>query len=70
VLLRVVDTKTGHSRWPRDVAEGYPVSYESPTPRNEDKSNVNLVRAATHRGIAERIGRLFRKWQPENAAPQ
>jgi hypothetical protein len=70
VLLRIVDTKTGRSRWPKDVAEGYPVSYETPTPRNEDKSNVNLVRTATHRGVAERIGRLFHKWKPENAAPE
>ena len=33
VLLRIVDAETGQSRWPQDVAEGYPVSHETPTPR-------------------------------------
>ena len=69
VLVRVVDAKTGRSRWPQDVAEGYPVSYETPPPRHEDASNVNVVRAATHRGLAERIGRLFHKWQPGEVEP-
>jgi hypothetical protein len=70
VQLRIVDTATGQSRWPEDAAEGYPLSYESPTPRNEDATNMSVVRTATYRGVADRIARLFRKWQPANAAPQ
>ena len=69
VSLRIVDSETGRSRWPKDVAEGYPLSHEV-TPRSENATNHNFVRSATHRGLAQRIGRLFRKWSPENVAPE
>lgn len=70
LLLRIVDAETGRSRWPRDLSDGYPLNYEMPPPRSEEATNINAARTATYRGVADRIARLFRKWQPDNASPQ
>src|SRR5687767_8528039 len=69
VSVRVVDATTGSSRWPEDSAEGYPVAYETPVPRVEDATSVGAVRAATHRGLATRVCRLFYKWQADSLEP-
>ena len=70
VLVRVVDTETGRSRWPKDIAEGYPVNYESPPPRYDVAANESVVRNALYRGLAVRIGQLFHKWTPGDGGPQ
>jgi hypothetical protein len=66
VSVRIVDAKSGQSRWPKDATQGYPISYETPLPPGRDRANADLVRRQLHTALAERIGRLFRKWKPDD----
>jgi hypothetical protein len=64
-LVKIVDTQTGETRWPTDTSQGYPVAYETPLPKTGDASNEPLIQQRVVLGTAIEIGRLFRKWQPD-----
>jgi hypothetical protein len=65
VRVRVIDVASGETLWPPEAQQGYPVSYETPMPEKEQRGNVTLARAKLHQGLALRVGRLFRKWKPD-----
>jgi hypothetical protein len=65
VRVRLISTKTGETIWPREVSEGFPISFETPVPRSDQRTNSTLARAQLHEGLALRIGRLFRKWKAD-----
>jgi hypothetical protein len=69
VRVRIVDAATGESRWPADLAEGYPLSYGTQL-GGGDVSNVMKVRQQIYQVLAGSIAKLFYKWKPEDEEPQ
>ena len=65
VRVRLIDVKSGETIWPLEVSEGFPISFETPVPRSDQRMNQTLARAQLHEGLALRIGRLFRKWKAD-----
>lgn len=65
VRVRLIDTKSGDTIWPKEIFEGFPISFETPVPRSDQRTNQTLARAQLHEGLALRIGRLFRKWKAD-----
>ena len=65
VNVRVIDAETGDTVWPLEVSQGYPVSWETPMPKANERTDEALARSQLHHGMALRIGRLFRKWKPD-----
>lgn len=63
--VKVVEVSTGRLLWPPDLAEGYPVTYETPMIRPDEKTTPQTVRAEMIDAMAARIGRLFYSWKPE-----
>jgi len=67
--VRVIDSKSGQTLWPMDMAEGYPLSsgvnFGSGTPTSEADMKQTLYHA-----LGDKIAKLFYKWQPENEEPE
>lgn len=63
--VRLIDAESGDTIWPLEVAQGYPVSWETPLPKVQERQDASLVRAQLHGSLALRIGRLFRKWKAD-----
>src|SRR2546423_3281825 len=68
--LRVVDAKTGHTRWPRDVPEGRALTAETSWVRStvgsREGASEPALRDQVARTAAEQIVKLFRKWDPDD----
>ena len=63
VKVKVVDSQTGASRWPQDLADGQPVIAETNYKElDPDKADVP-IREEMNRMLAQRIGNLFHSWQ-------
>ena len=65
--VKVVDVATGQTRWPSDIPNGYPVSWESKPQRPTDEVYPAAVRERALRVGADHIARLFYKWKPADA---
>jgi len=65
VLVKVIDTKTGASRWPVETAEGFAVSSETNLTKGTDTRNASKVRVALYNNLADAITRLFYKYKPD-----
>lgn len=66
-VVKVVDVATGQTRWPNDIIDGYPVSWESKPQRPGDEVYPAAVRERALRVGANRVARLFYKWKPDEA---
>lgn len=64
--VKIVDVETGQNRWPSDMAEGYPVTWENKPQRPGDKVYPSTVREQALRVGANRVARLFYKWKPQD----
>jgi hypothetical protein len=66
-VVKVVDVATGQSRWPNDIIDGFPVSWESKPQRPTDNVYPAAVRERALRVGANHVARLFYKWKPDEA---
>ena len=65
--VKIVDATTGETRWPSDITEGAPMSYQTPSiPAEKGGDDPMRVRQRLDEALAGRIGRLFYKWSPED----
>ena len=63
--VRVVDARTGRTRWPEDVSGGYPVAVETAFVEMSDEAELMRARQGAYRAMADQIAKLFYKWKPE-----
>jgi hypothetical protein len=63
VLVKVIDAKTGESRWPIEAAEGRIVTAETNLTQGTDTRNAGRVRIALYDKLADTIARLFYKYK-------
>lgn len=66
VDVSVIDTESNKIAWPKDGSSGMIVTYATPMLRVAGNNNELNVSRNLHAGIAEKIGRLFRKYKPED----
>jgi hypothetical protein len=66
-VVKVVDVATGQSRWPNDIIDGFPVTWESKPQRPTDAVYPAAVRERALRVGANHVARLFYKWKPDDA---
>lgn len=65
--VKIVDAATGETRWPQDVTDGTPVTYQTPSvPAEKGGDDPMRVRQRLFESLAGRIGRFFYKWSPED----
>jgi hypothetical protein len=57
--VRIVDSKSGETRWPQDTAGGYPVSVDLPFRPTGDGVDEGYIREALARELSSRISKLF-----------
>src|SRR4029079_206417 len=62
--VKVIDGETGETRWPTDMAEGYPVE-SSVQWGTSDLRNEAALQQAVLAPLADKISKLFYKWKPE-----
>jgi hypothetical protein len=65
VRVKVVDATSGATLWPTDMSNGLPMRMETPYNRQSRQITQDSMRRELMRGMAERVGRLFYKWKPE-----
>lgn len=63
--VKVIDVASGRTLFPVDLANGYPVSVETSPQNVRAGTTPESVRGLMARQLAEQIGRLFRKYQPD-----
>jgi len=64
VRVKVVDAHTGETLWPKDSADGYLISNETPVVRPEENVTESTIRAQMLALTARHVGRLFYSWKP------
>jgi hypothetical protein len=69
VRVKVVDAETGETRWPDDMAEGYPLDQSVQFHKNQARNEQDL-KAGIYAQLGDRIAKLFYKWKPENDDPE
>ena len=62
--VRIIDVATGAVVFPKDMADGVPVSFETILRRASLKSTPDAVRTQAIVGLSGRIARLFHKYYP------
>jgi hypothetical protein len=67
--VKVVDSQTGESRWPQDLADGEALSAETEYKDRGTDTNDVAVRDDLNKSLAEKIGKLFHEWQPDSDQP-
>jgi hypothetical protein len=70
VQVRIVDVDSGATRWPTEAAEGIPMGYETPLPRADENTTEAIIRNRMYANMANRIGRLFYKWKPDETGEE
>jgi hypothetical protein len=65
--VKVVDVATGQTRFPSDIPDGLPVSWESKPQRMTDEVYPAAVRERALQVGSNYIARLFYKWKPADA---
>lgn len=59
VRVKIIDVATGHARWPVDLADGYPMSVETPFEAQRQIAPVATLRAKMCRELSNNIAVLF-----------
>ncbi len=62
--VRVVDVRTGETRWPGDAEEGYPVVVETPVVLQGDENTECSMRDQMVRSAGIQVAHLFYEWKP------
>jgi hypothetical protein len=62
--VKIIDVATGAVAFPKDMAEGVPVSFETVLRRASLKSTPDAVRTQAIVGLSGKIARLFHKYYP------
>lgn len=57
--VRIVDCKTGQTRWPQDTSGGYPVTVDLPFRPTGNGVNEGYIREALARELSDRVSKLF-----------
>ncbi len=67
--VRLVDVKDGHTLFPNDLSDGYPVSAQT---RMGIKSPANPIdlRDKMYLDVADQVAKLFYAWTPESDEPE
>ena len=65
VRVKVVDVGSGHTVWPTDIAEGYPVRLDTPYQREGKRNTQMALRREVLRVTGVKVAKLFYKWKPE-----
>jgi hypothetical protein len=67
--VRLVDVKDGHTLFPNDLSDGFPVSAAT---RMGIKSPVNPIdlRDKMYTDVADQVAKLFYAWTPESDEPE
>jgi hypothetical protein len=63
--VKVVDVKTGETRWPADSEGGYPLEYATPWLNHSPETNEMTMKEKLNRSVADTIARLFYTWKEE-----
>jgi hypothetical protein len=66
VHVRIIDTTTGDTLWPRDATDGYPMESQSDWMSRGEGVNDSTMSENLHNALAEDIVRLFYKFTPAN----
>ena len=69
VRVKVVDTETGDTLWPTDMADGYPLQQGVQFGKSQARSEMEL-KQGMYATLAEKIAKLFYKWKPDNEDPE
>lgn len=67
--VKVVDSQTGESRWPQDLADGESLSAETDYKERGTDANDLAVRDDLNKSLADKISKLFHDWQPDSDQP-
>jgi hypothetical protein len=70
VKVKVVDTSTGASRWPLELAEGEPLEVETDYKESDHDSGSEIVRDTLNKNLADKVDKLFHSWQKEHDDPE
>jgi hypothetical protein len=70
VKVRVVDARTGASRWPQDLTDGLPVKAETEYKAKYANASEMVMRDDLNQTLAQKIGKLFHKYQPANESAE
>lgn len=69
VLVRVIDTQTGDTLYPVEIADGRSLSAET-NPATDGTRSVDELRYKLYNDIARQTVRLFYKWKPDSSDMQ
>ena len=64
--VKVIDISSGEVVFPQDVAEGVPVTFETPIYHASPRATPDAVRAQAILGLSAKIGRLFHSYHPRD----
>jgi hypothetical protein len=67
--VKVVHVETGHTLWPTDQTDGYAIAVSSKSPQSRAPTAAD-VRRDLNAKLTDEISRLFRKWKPDDMAPE
>ena len=68
-VVKMVDTRTGNTLWPKDLVDGFELSVKTAVDKHRATSEMD-VRQHLYRELAGEISRLFYAWQPEDLNPE
>ena len=57
--VRIIDVKTGQTRWPFDASEGFPVATKTPVVKVTDDGTEQALRRTVNQRLGGDIARLF-----------
>jgi hypothetical protein len=65
--VKLIDARSGDTLWPNELADGYPVAFESApvNPSLAKTSSVGSIYQAVQQGLAIQISRLFYSYKPD-----
>jgi hypothetical protein len=64
VRVKVVDTNTGETLWPADMADGYPLQQGVQFGKSKARSEIEL-KQGLYATLGDKIAKLFYKWKPD-----
>lgn len=70
VRVKIVDVESGETRWPQDMADGYPIAYATQLGGEGRGDTEMTIKQHVYATIADRTAKLFYKWKPEEMEPE
>ena len=69
-IVKMVDAVTGKTLWPTDSSNGYPISSSVSLSSERSHGTQAEIHRRLYTDLADRISRLFYRWQPEDDTPE